>query len=408
MPLTDLFIKGIKPTEKTVKHADGGGLYLEVTPAGGRYWRWKFRFGGKEKRLALGVYPEVSLKVARERRNDAKKLIADGIDPSDVKKAKKASQQLGGPDSFENIAREWFSKNESSWAATHSSKILQRLQNDVFPQIGDKLISTINAPTVLAVARKIEARGAKDTAHRAIQNIGQVMRYAIATGRAERDPTGDLRGALAPVRHKHFAALTDPKQVAELLRAFDAFEGTTIVKAALQLAPLVFVRPGELRNARWADFDLEAGVWAFNASKARTGETNEHLVPLSTQSLGILRTLHQYTGKRECVFPGRDPRKPMSDAAINAALRRMGYDTQNEITGHGFRAMARTILAEQLGEDPHVIEQQLAHRVPDALGRAYNRTRYVEQRKVMMQRWADYLDQIKAGAQVFQLQQRKD
>ena len=403
MALTDILIKSLKPQAKTAKHFDGGGLFLEITPTGGRYWRLKYRFGGKEKLLALGVYPDVSLKDARSKRDDAKKLLANNVDPGDVKKAQKAAIMEGGANSFENIAREWFARNESGWAKTHSSKILQRLEKDVFPHIGSKPIEALLAPALLAVARKIEARGAKDTAHRAIQNIGQVMRYAVATGRAERDPTGVLRGALPPVRHKHFAALTDPKQVGELLRAFDAFQGTVVVKAALQLAPLVFVRPGELRNARWADFDLDAGTWSFNASKARTGEANEHLVPLATQAADILRELHKHTGNRECVFPGRDPRKPMSEAAVNADLRRMGYDTKTEITGHGFRAMARTILAEQLGEDPHVIEQQLAHRVPDALGRAYNRTKYVAQRKVMMQRWADYLDELKVGAEIIQL-----
>ncbi|BAE49292.1 tyrosine-type recombinase/integrase [Paramagnetospirillum magneticum] len=407
MPLTDLQIKAAKPADKPIKLADGGGMFLLVTPQDQRYWRLKYRFGGKEKLLALGVYPDVTIKTARQLRDDAKKQLANGIDPSDARKAKKSSQLLDGPDSFENVAREWFAKNVATWAETHSSKVLQRLESDVFPLIGTKPIGSITAPMILAVARKIEARGANDTAHRAVQNAGQIMRYAVATGRAERDPTGDLRGALPPVRHKHFAALTDPKLVGELLRAFDAFEGTVVVKAALQLAPLVFVRPGELRKAKWADIDLDAGSWAFHASKARKGETIEHLVPLSTQAVEILRDLHQYTGNRECLFPGRDPRKPMSEAAVNAALRRLGYDTKTEITGHGFRAMARTILAEQLGEDPHVIEQQLAHRVPDALGRAYNRTKYIEQRRAMMQRWSDYLDTLKAGAEVIQLPQAR-
>ena len=380
-------------------------MFLLITPKDQRYWRLKYRFGGKEKLLSLGVYPDVTIKAARQLREEAKKQIAAGIDPADVRKAKKTSQQLDGPDSFENVAREWFAKNEDGWAETHSSKIVRRLEADVFPQIGAKPIGSITAPMILAVVRKVEARGANDTAHRALQNVGQVMRYAVATGRAERDPTSDLRGALPPVRHKHFAALTDPKLVGGLLRAFDAFEGTVVVQAALQLAPLVFVRPGELRKAKWVDIDLDTGCWAFHASKARKGETIEHLVPLSTQSVKILRDLHQYTGNRVCVFPGRDPRKPMSEAAVNAALRRLGYDTKNEITGHGFRAMARTILAEQLGEDPLVIEQQLAHQVPDALGRAYNRTRYVEQRRAMMQRWSDYLDTLKAGAEVIRLPQ---
>jgi len=350
MPITELRIKGLKPADKPIKLADGGGMFLLVTPQGQRYWRLKYRFGGKEKLLALGVYPDVTLKEARAKRDDAKKLLANGVDPGDVKKAQKASTLEGGENSFEAVAREWFARNESGWAKTHSSKILRRLEKDVFPYIGAKPLDSLTAPALLTVVRKIEGRGAKDTSHRALQNIGQVFRYAVATGRADRDPTGDLRGALPPVRHKHFAALTDPKQVGELLRAFDAFEGTVVVKAALQLAPLVFVRPGELRTAKWADIDLDGAAWAFNASKARTGEVNEHLVPLAIQAVAILRDLHQHTGNRECVFPGRDPRKPMSEAAVNAALRRLGYDTKTEITGHGFRAMARTILAEQLGE----------------------------------------------------------
>ena len=325
-------------------------MFLLITPKGQRYWRLKYRFGGKEKLLALGVYPDVMLKEARQKRDDAKKLLATGIDPSDAKAAQKTSQQLGGPDSFENVAREWFARNQDGWAETHSSKIINRLEMDVFPQIGAKPIGTISAPMILTVARKIEARGAKDTAHRAIQNVGQVMRYAVATGRAERDPTGDLRGALPPVRHKHFAALTDPKQVADLLRAFDAFEGTVIVKAALQLAPLVFVRPGELRKARWEDIDLENGEWKFNASKARTGEVNEHLVPLAAQAVTILRDLEQYTGKRACVFPGRDPKKPMSDAAVNAAHQFLEY--HGNIGVGGLLRRSRPAVVPSTGEGP--------------------------------------------------------
>ena len=405
MALTDIEIRALKPQTETKKHFDGNGLYLEIRPTGSCYWRLKYRFGGKEKLLALGVYPDVSLKAARIKRDEAKKLIADGIDPSERRKAQKASFREGGDNSFEVIAREWYARKVSSWSATHSHRIMQLLERDIFPHIGSKPIEGLTAPALLTVARKIETRGAVETSHRALQNIGQIFRYAVATGRAERDPTGDLRGALSTVIHGHLPALTDPKQVGELLRAFDGFKGTNVVRTALLLAPLVFVRPGELRKARWENFDLDSGTWSFNASKARTGETNEHLVPLATQAIELLRELHKHTGKRELVFPGRDPKKPMSEAAVNAALRRLGYDTKTEITGHGFRAMARTILAEQLDVDPRIIEQQLAHAVPDVLGRAYNRTKYIEQRKVMMQRWADYLDQLKAGAQIVHLSQ---
>jgi integrase len=263
----------------------------------------------------------------------------------------------------------------------------------VFPWLGDRAVAEIKPTEVLAVIQRIEQRGTIDTAHRALQNCGQVFRYAVATGRAERDPTGDLRGALPPLRHEHFASITEPAKVAEMLRAFDAFAGTFVVKCALRLAPLLFVRPGELRQAKWAEFDLDRAEWRYVVSKTKT----DHLVPLATQAVALLRELYQLTGSREYVFPGRDPSKPMSGAAINAALRRMGFDTKTEITGHGFRAMARTILDEQLRFRDRVIEQQLAHKVPDPLGTAYIRTKFLEDRIVMMQAWADYLDALKAG-----------
>ena len=252
---------------------------------------------------------------------------------------------------------------------------------------------------MLSCLRRIEGRGALDTAHRAHQNCGQVFRYAVATGRAERDPTADLRGALPPATHQHFASITEPIAVGELLRAIDGFRGTFVVQCALRLAPLFFVRPGELRKARWTDFDLDKAEWRYLVTKTKT----EHLVPLASQTLLVLRQLYALTGQREHVFPGRDPKKPLSDAAINAALRRMGYDTRTEITGHGFRAMARTILHQELGIAPEVIEHQLAHRVPDALGTAYNCTKFLSARRTMMQHWADYLDKLKAGAEIIQL-----
>ena len=396
MMLTNVQIQKAAPGEKPIRLFDGGGLYLEISPTGGKLWRFKYRFDGKEKRLALGKYPEVSLANARKRREAARELIANGVDPSEDRKAKRAERAALLENKFEAIAREWFAKNSPNWAPTHSDKIIKRLENDVFPWLGKRPIADITAPEFLKVLRRIEERGAVDTAHRAHQNCGQVMRYAIATGRATRDPTADLRGSLPAAKHQHFAALTEPVQVAGLLRAMDAFQGTFIVQCALRLAPLLFVRPGELRKARWADIDLDKAEWKYMVSKTKT----DHLVPLSTQAVAILRDLHGKTGHREHVFPGRNPRKPMSDMAVNAALRRMGYDTKTEITGHGFRAMARTILHQELNFAPELIEHQLAHRVPDSLGAAYNRTKFIEQRRVMMQSWSDYLEKLKAGAQV--------
>ncbi len=399
MPLTDTAIRTAKPSAKPVRMFDGGGLYLELSPAGGKLWRLKYRFNGKEKRLALGAYPEISLKDARERREQARKLLANDVDPGENRKVQKAAKVERSSNSFEVIAREWFAKNRDTWAPSHSDKIITRLENDVFPWIGGTAIAEITAPNVLEVLRRIEKRGTLDTAHRAKGNISQVMGYAIATGRADRDPCPDLRDALPPARESNFASITDPAKVAELLRAMDAFSGTFVVKSALLLSPLLFVRPGELRCAEWAGFDLDKAEWGYFVSKTKS----DHVVPLASQAVAILRELHALTGHGRYVFPGRDPQKAMSEAAVNAALRRMGYDTKTEITGHGFRAMARTILHEELHQKPEVIEHQLAHRVSDALGTAYNRTKFLRERKAMMQLWADYLGKLKTGAEVIPL-----
>lgn len=399
MPLSDLAIRGAKPSDKPVRMFDGGGLYLEVSPAGSKLWRLKYRFNGKEKRLSLGIYPDVGLKDARERRDAARKLLANDIDPGENKKVQKAAKVERAANSFEVIAREWFAKHSPGWAASHADKIIRRLELDVFPWIGGKPVAEISAPELLTTLRRVESRGALDTAHRVHQNCGQIFRYAVATGRASRDPSGDLKGALPPARHENFASITDPAKVAELLRAIDAFSGTFVVRSALLLAPLLFVRPGELRRAEWASFDLDKAEWRYFVTKTKT----EHSVPLATQTVAILRELHALTGHGRYVFPGRDPQKAMSEAAVNAALRRMGYDTKTEITGHGFRAMARTILAEELHHKPEVIEHQLAHKVPDALGTAYNRTKFLKERRVMMQEWADYLNKLKAGAEIISL-----
>jgi len=369
-------------------------MYLEVSPSGGKYWRLKYRFSDREKRLALGIYPDVTLAHARRRRDEARAMLADGIDPGQAKKDRKRLARLNAANTFEAVALEWFDKQAPTWAPSHSEKIMGRLKKDILPWLGARPIADITAPEVLEVLRRAEKRGANDTAHRIHQNCGQVFRYAVATGRALRDVSADLRGALRPNRHTHFASITDPVKVGEMLRAFDGFSGTLVVSAALRLAPLLFVRPGELRQAEWSQFDLERREWRYTVSKTKT----EHLVPLATQVIEILRELHALTGRWQFVFPGRDRRKPMSGAAVNAALQRLGYDTKAEITGHGFRAMARTILHERLRFPAEVIEHQLAHKVPDALGAAYNRTKFIDDRTKMMQSWADYIDQLKSSA----------
>lgn len=401
MPLTNTQIRKAKPTEKTQRLFDGGGLYLEISPKGGKWWRLKYRFGGKEKRLSLGVYPDISLKEARERRDEARKLLANEIDPSENRKAVKAAKVEQAGNSFEVVACEWYAKHSPNWSANHGDRIIRRLERDIFPWIGGKPIAEISAPQLLEVIRRIEQRGALETAHRALGNCGQVFRYAVATGRAERDPSGDLRGALPPVKGTHFASVTDPTKVAGVLRALDSYEGTLTVRCALRLAPLVFVRPGELRHAKWEDIDLEAAEWRYTVTKTDT----QHIVPLSRQAVEILTELHPLTGRGHYVFPGaRSASRPMSDNAILAAMRRMGIG-KDEMSGHGFRAMARTILDEVLGFRPDYIEHQLAHAVRDPNGRAYNRTAHLPERRKMMQEWADYLDKLKAGAEIVPINQ---
>jgi integrase len=403
MALTDTAIRNAKPGEKTLKLFDERGLYLEISPSGGKWWRLKYRFDGKEKRLSLGVYPDVSLKDARGRRDTARKLLADGTDPSENRKAQKSARADRAANSFEVVAREWFAKYSASWAKDHGNRIIRRLERDIFPWMGGRPVTEIAAPELLAVVRRIEDRGALETAHRALGNCGQVFRYAVATGRAERDPSGDLRGALPPVKGEHFAATTDPKRVGEILRALDGYQGTLTVRCALRLAPLVFVRPGELRKAEWADVDLDAAEWRYTVTKTNT----PHIVPLSRQAVEILRELQPLTGHGRFVFPGaRSNGRPMSDNAILAAMRRLGINKE-EMSGHGFRAVARTILDEVLGVRPDYIEHQLAHAVRDPNGRAYNRTAHLPERRKMMQQWADYLDKLKTGAEVIPLLQRE-
>jgi integrase len=399
--MTDVVVRNAKSSGKTFRLFDERGLYLEVSPTGGKWWRLKYRFGGKEKRLALGVYPDVKLKDARDRRDAARKLLGDGIDPSENKKAQKLALTEGAANSFEVVAREWLAKYSPNWAASHSDRIVRLFERDIFPWIGGKPIAEVSARDVLSVMRRIEGRGALETAHRACGNCSQVFRYAIATGRATRDPSSDLRGALPPAKSQHFAAKTDPKEVAGILRAMDGYEGTPTVRCALRLAPLVFVRPGELRSAEWADIHLDDKEWRYTATKTKT----PHIVPLSRQAVDILHELHPLTGRGRFVFPSaRSNKRPMSDNAILAAMRRSGID-KDEMTGHGFRAVARTILDEVLGVRPDYIEHQLAHAVRDPNGRAYNRTAHLPERRKMMQQWADYLDKLKAGAEVVPIRQ---
>jgi integrase len=405
MPLTDVKVRNAKSGEKQVKLSDSDGMYLLVTPNGGKCWRLKYRFDGKEKVFALGTYPEVSLAVAREKRDAARKQIAAGIDPGAVKKALKAATMADTENSFEVVAREWHGKFSGTWSACHAETTLGRLQLDVFPALGARPIDEIKAPEILAMLRRIESRGALETAHRVRTICSQVFRYAVATSRADRDPSADLKGALPPYKKSHLAAITDPKEVASLLRAIDGYQGSFVVKSALQLAPLFFVRPGELRQAEWLEFDLDAAEW--NIPAARMKMKVAHLVPLSTQAIVILKELCTLTGGSKYLFPcHRSFARPMSNNAINAALRRMGFD-KDEMTGHGFRAMARTILDEVLQIRPDFIEHQLAHAVKDPNGRAYNRTAHLAERRKMMQLWSDYLDGLKHGAKVLSLKREQ-
>lgn len=403
VPLSEIQVRNVKPQAKDVKLFDGQGLFLLVTPTGGKLWRMKYDFQGKERSLAIGPYPAVSLADARQRREEAKRLLANGIDPSEVKKAQKAAQVAEVENSFEIVAREWHGKFSGQWSTGHAETTIQRLERDVFPWLGAKPVGEVKPVDLLAILRRIEGRGALETAHRVRTICGQVLRYAVATGRAERDAAADLRGALPPVREKHHAALTDPKEVAELLRATDGFKGTFHVKCALKLAPMLFVRPGELRQMEWSEIDFEAEQWNLPAEKMKMKQA--HIVPLCRQAVEILRELQPLTGYGRYVFPcHRSPLRPMTNNAVNAALRRMGYSS-DEMTGHGFRAMARTILDEVLQVRPDFIEHQLAHAVRDPNGRAYNRTAHLKERRRMMQLWADYLDGLKQGAKVIPFKQ---
>lgn len=393
MPLTHIAIKNAKPREKAYKLADEKGLFLFITPNGGKYWRFKYRFAGKEKKLAFGVSPEVSLAEARQKRDKARKMIADNIDPGVVKQASKRATSIASENSFQAVALEWYGKFSTKWVASHGDRTLRRLEKDVFPWIGKRPISEIKAPELLTVLRRIEDRGAIETAHRIHQICGQVFRYGIATGKAERDISYDLRGAIPPTKKRHHATIVDPKKITELLRAIQSYEGYFVTKCALQLAPLFFVRPGELRHAEWEEFNFETNEWRIPAEKMKMKAT--HIVPLSAQAIVILKELHTYTGHAQYVFPSiRTLRRPMSNNTVLGALRRLGYG-KDEMTGHGFRSMASTLLNEQ-GWNRDAIERQLAHAERNNIRAAYNYAEYLPERRKMMQHWADYLDTLTA------------
>lgn len=391
MPLTDVAVRNAKPANKPYKLTDGEGLYVLVNSAG-KYWRLDYRYLGKRKTLALGVYPDVSLADARNRRSNARKLIANGDDPGAIKQAEKQRARQLSINTFEAVAREWHEKQSVKWSPKNSARILSLLVRDIFPSIGKTPIAEVTAGSLLATVQKIEKRGNIETAHRAMQTCGQIFRYAIATGRAQADLSLVLKGALIPVKEKHHPSITDPKKIKHLLLALDGYSGSFITQQALKLAPLLFVRPGELRHAEWSEIDFDAAEWRIAADKMKMKAV--HLVPLSRQALSILLELQPLTRHGRYVFPSvRSWSRPMSENTVNAALRRLGYE-KDEMTGHGFRSMASTILHEQ-GWPHEAIERQLAHAERNKVSAAYNYAEHLPKRREMMQAWANYLDRLK-------------
>ncbi len=390
MPLSETTVRKAKPTGKQVRLFDSGGLYLEISPKGGKYWRLKYRFAGRERRLALGVYPTVSLRDARNLRDEARLKLAKGIDPGIEKKSQRIASS--NPGSFESISREWHSRNGSKWTEKYGEKIIRSLELNIFPWLGAMPINAITPPMLLDVLRRVEDRGAIETAHRVKSTCGQVFRYAIATARCERDPSADLRGALMPPEMSHMASITNPKEIGELMRAIKGYEGAQITRSALQLAPYVFVRPGELRGALWSEINFDDAEWRIGADRMKLRRV--HIVPLSKQALAILRELHPCTGDGDFIFPSERTRgRPMSENTVNAALRRLGYG-KDEMTGHGFRSMASTRLNEA-GWNIDAIERQLAHVEGNTVRAAYNYAQHLDERAEMMQWWADYLDALR-------------
>ena len=408
--LTDVKCKNAMcpPDRRQARFTDSGGMYLQVSPNGSKRWFLKYRVAGKEKQLALGRYPDMSLAEARRARDAAKLQKAAGVDPVQARKIEKLKAINPAGDTFKVVALEWFDKQAPHWSQAHAVRSKRQFERDLFPWLGERKMADVTPMELLATLRKTEERGAIETADRGLMLTRQVWRYAVATGRAERDIAADLKGALSPYRGKHFAAITDPVKLGELIRAIRAYKGGPIVRAALQLAPMLFQRPGELRAAEWSEIDLDAGLWTIPAARmkrSKDGKENRdpHLVPLPRQAVEVLRGLHGYTGHGRMVFPGeRSHDRPISENSVRTALITMGY-TPDIQTWHGFRATARTMMAERLDCDPLVIEAQLAHAVKDANGRAYNRTTYLKQRTDMMHAWADYLDKLAAGADVIPL-----
>lgn len=395
-PLTDTQVRNLKATNREVKIFDGNGLFLVATPSGGKLWRMKYRIDGKEKLLSFGPYPHVSLALARQKRDEAKKLLAQGIDPREAEKEDEIQSIT-----FQELAEEWLIREESDWTPKHKETVEARLKAYIFPHIGKRPIAKITAPEALSVLKKIEAKGIIETSHRVKQICGQVFRFGVGRGVCEHDVTAGLKGQLTKKpRVKHMAAITDRKDAAGLLRAIDDYSGSLIVKCALRLAPLLFVRPGELRHMEWAEIDFEADLWTIPAEKMKMRKT--HSVPLAPQSLAILEQIRPHTGEGKYVFPSaRTKKRPISDMAINAALRRMGFNKE-EMTGHGFRSMASSLLHEA-GWDSNLIELQLAHRDTNTVRAIYNRAERLEERRKLMDSWADMIDGIKTGARILQL-----
>lgn len=399
MALTDTAIRNAKPQGKPTKLADGDGLYLLLNPNGSKWWRLDYRFDGKRKTLSMGVYPDVPLKLARERREVARALIAAGADPGEQRKSEKQAKAEAGSNTFEALAREWMATRGKEWTESYTSKTKSALERNAFPSIGSKPITEITAPDLLAMLRAIESRGVVDMAHRIQQHCGAVFRYAIATGRAIADPVPSLRGALSIVKQEHYAAITDPAEYAELLRAIDNYRGEATTKVAMQLLALTFQRTKEVRFAEWSQFDLDAALWRIPAEIMKMREA--HIVPLSRQAVEALKRLQPLTGGGRLVFPSSTSReRPISENTVVYALARMGY--KGRMTGHGFRSTASTLLNEQ-GYRHDVIERQLAHAERNAVRAAYNRAEYLPERKQMMQEWADYLEKLKTGADVIPL-----
>ena len=402
-PLTDVVVKKAKPGNKPARIFDGRGLYIEIAPSGGKWWRWKYRFEGKKRLLSMGTYPDVTLKAARERRDEARALLQSGVDPSAARKAAKASKSAAGVNCFETVAREFHGVKREEWSEAHAKRWLERLEKDVFPWVGSLQLPEVTAPVLLATLRRVEARGVRETVRSIQQACGQIFRHGIVTGRCERNPAADLRGALKPVLVKNTAAVTKPSAVGDMMRAIDGYQGSALTRGALVLSALLFQRPGNVRAMRWATVELEGDApnWTIPAAEMKRSRYQKenrrpHVVPLAPQAVAALRELQPLTSHGAYVFPSMlGGARPMSENTVNTALRRLGYD-RDTATAHGFRAMARTVMVERLGVNPEVIEAQLAHGKSGPLGAAYDRSEFMDQRRKLMAQWADYLDMLRA------------